>query len=968
MADYVFFPLSHIFGESKKLPSRLLELSLACLRLLILHGWRHTLSSEIGKQLLILLAFIAGDSATDSRSKDVHEDVGTIAFDCTTSLFNSSVASFLGNDNAISPENTPLLGHAVTVILDGISNGPAVRVRLAAASSLEALVSNVQDYESIQNFFPGIVSCLTKVLASGIKSKTSYKVLEACMHNLDQIICKIFSDDVLQSSKSERESSKGDEKASKGWKEATSSQVKIALSAIVPLRYHERQEIQDALFSFCISILTRCRKSLTNCAAMMLETLVILSSDTSSRESAQRRGKLKQVLAADPELIDLIREALYDWIVALPRAIGSNDGTKQTRILQQLSTAVNLLSIQNVDLNALNHLMATNLQSSVATVVQLSANGTIRSLPDDSADVGRILQYAAVSKNTPDFTSILSGAGGRNAVAAGLQILVQHLQDSPMSTALKQCLADSLRVTSGHEQIGSLWLILQMSGHTLLRRHETDQWLTIASDGIDQMKEEAYAFALEVLDNSAYDDTFDWRLQALSLETVALQARSQATDFRPELVDALYPILERMGSSNAALQQHAVTCLSVVSNACGYSSASELVIDNADYLVNAVAVKLNTFDISPQASQVMLMMVRLCGADLIPYLDDLIESIFAILACYHGYPRLVESLFEVLNAIVEEGGKTSSLAIESDKVPTQHRRQPYKPISIADLNTRLQDIQTKASKPDSPPLSPPPETADATSPPPSKPNEPPPLSKTHSLIQTITLQTTHHLSTPSPTLRRLLLTLLTSSLPTLATQTPHDSFLPLLAKVYPHITSTLFSSPPSTNSSSAHTTPSSPTNSNLPTLLAALTCLSTTLTSGGDFLLSRTEDDFPRLLALSKTLEQAFLAEEKQIGPSRASRSLKYKCWDACVGVVVSMVEYVGVTREMEDGVFEVMGGEALRRGRGGVRDCLEGVNPDGVWLLKEIGRRDGEGESGLGEERWKKPVVEGWEFKDVHF
>ncbi|KAL8941851.1 MAG: hypothetical protein Q9211_001659, partial [Gyalolechia sp. 1 TL-2023] len=701
LADYVFFPLSHIFSESKKLPSRILELALACLRLLVVHGWQNNLSSEIGKQLLILFAFLAGGSATTANSKDVHEDVGTIAFECTTSLFRSSVTSFLSSIDAVSPENTPLLGHAVTVILDGISNGPASKVRLAAGTALEALVLNIQDREAVQNFFPGIVSCLTKVLASGMRSKTPYKVLEACIHNLDHIICKIFGIDDSLSSRPDHE------KGSKDWAKATSGQVKIALSTIVPLRHHERQEVRDALFSFCTSILTRCRNSLMNCAAMMLETLVILASSTSPESSARGKGKLKQLLAADPDLVDLMKEALYDWIVALPRVIGSNDDTKQSRMLQQLSTVVHLLSAQDVDLKALNHLTASNLQSAVASMVYLSADRTISSLPDTSADVSQILQSTASSKSAPCFNPIVSDATNQKGVMTGVQILTQQLQDSSMSIALKQSVAGSLRTASGHEQIGCLWLMLQLSNHTLLSSQETDRWLNLASSGIDPMREEAYAFALEVLDRSAYDDTVDWRLQALSLETVALQARSQAKDFRPELVDALYPVLERMGSSNAALQQHAVTCLSIVSNACCYSSASELVIDNADYLVNAVAVKLNTFDISPQASQVMLMMVRLCGADLIPYLDDLIESIFAILACYHGYPRLVESLFEVLNAIVDEGGKTSPLPIEATKEPTLSRRQPYKPISITNLITRLQDIKAQASKPDSPTPSPP---------------------------------------------------------------------------------------------------------------------------------------------------------------------------------------------------------------------------------------------------------------------
>lgn len=75
------------------------------------------------------------------------------------------------------------------------------------------------------------------------------------------------------------------------------------------------------------------------------------------------------------------------------------------------------------------------------------------------------------------------------------------------------------------------------------------------------------------------------------------------------------------------------------------------------------------------------------------------------------------------------------------------------------------------------------------------------------------------------------------------------------------------------------------------------------------------------------------------------------------------MVEYVGVTREMEDDVFELLGGLALERGRVRVRECLEGVNPDSLWLLEE--RRRGKRQGGG---KWKKPVIQGWDFRDVEF
>lgn len=976
LADYVFFPLSQLFGESKKLPPRVLERSLFCLRFLILHGWRDRISSEVGKQLLILLAFLAGGSPADPKPEQVDEDVALNAFDCTTALFKSSVASSLGSHGTVNPENIPLLGHAVTVILEGIANASATRVRLAASRTLNALINNLDDEDALENFFPGIVSSLTKVLSAGTRTKAPYKLLEACIRLLDQVFWKVISDDrclqaVVASDSSKRvKSEKG-----RSWVEATSGQVKQALSSIVPLRYHDRLEVQDALCSLCTSVLTNCRSTLANCTALMLETLVVLSANSTAPASIRRLHQLQQLLASDAGLLDVLKEATYDWAQILPRVITSNDETKRTKILHQLSSAFRLLLAQNVDLKSLNDLTAGNLQSSISLAIEASATRTISAVSSNTADVGQMLQSVAPSKDLLTFAPVIFDSTSEGSMVESLQSLIRQFGNSAMSTTLKRNLTESLKIESDNGQIANFWLALQLLGNRSTQALGTEEWLHLPGSSLDPLAEETYVFSLEILDKSTYDDTVDWRLQALSLEVLALQARSQGTDFRPELVDALYPVLERIGSSNALLQQHAVTCLSIVSHACGYSSASELVVDNADYLVNAVAVKLNTFDISPQASQVMLMMVRLCGSALIPYLDDLIESIFAILACYHGYPRLVESLFQVLQAVVEEDSKSSTGAIEAS---VANLRKPYKPTSVSDIIARLDTMKTRPSSVSTP-----------ASPPPSEPESSPAFpsskeasssSKPHALVHTITLQTIHHLSTPSFPLRRLLLNLIASSLPALAAQDPPTSddetnkehqFLPLLATLWPHITRQIFlSSSPAPSSKIPSTTSSSPSmTQDLLILLAALATLTTALGTGGSFLLSRCEALLPPLTHLANTLQHLYAQEVKSLGPVRAQRGLKYKCWDALLGSVVAMVQYVGITREMEKGVFEVLG-EALELGdrmrKGEVWQVLEGVNPGTLWVLEE-GRRWRE--KGVEDERiWEKPVVEGWEFGDVEF
>ncbi|KAL8698371.1 MAG: hypothetical protein Q9201_006606 [Fulgogasparrea decipioides] len=389
LADYVFFPLSQIFSESKRLPSRVLERALYCLRFLVVHGWRDHLSSEIGKQLLILLAFLAGGNSTDPKPEDVDEDVATIALECTTSLLQSSVLSSIGTNGVIREENIPLLGHAVTVVLNGISIGPATKVRLAACQTLDALLSALHDEEALRSFFPGTVSCLTKVLSSGIRVKTPYKLLEACVRLLDQLLCRVIGDDRCLATTPAQQGLGAVERADHKWLEATAGQVKMALSTIVPLRYHERQDVRDALFSFCISILNSCRKALADCTLLMLETIVSLISSPSREGSVTQSQKLQQVLASDPNLLDVLRDALYYWVIALPRVVGSNDETKRQRTLGQLSAAFRLLSAQNVDLQTLDDLTVANLLSSIAIVVQTSSARNINPLRDGSAESRR---------------------------------------------------------------------------------------------------------------------------------------------------------------------------------------------------------------------------------------------------------------------------------------------------------------------------------------------------------------------------------------------------------------------------------------------------------------------------------------------------------------------------------------------------------------------------------------------------
>ncbi|CAD6588272.1 MAG: hypothetical protein ASARMPREDX12_003217 [Alectoria sarmentosa] len=957
LADYVFFPLSHIFRDSKEMPVRAVEVALQCLQIIISQGWRSQLSSELGKQLLILLCFLAGGSATDTKVIDVHEELSAAAFECINSLFHASNGAGLGA-NSVESKDIPILGHTVTVMLDGITDGPSVSLRLSALNALDSLINGIRDEEALQGVFPGIVSSLAKVLSSKSGSKPSYKILNTSLRILTNIVCKIINDDRVGASSNAQlravVAAKSNNDETRSWATATSAQITMALANVMPLRHHGRSEVREALMQLCTSFIQKCRTSLSQSVPMLIETLVVLCSR--SRDPATLFN-LGSIFATDSSLFDIIKSSLHDWIVALPRVMQSNDDTKKKRTIEQISTAFKLLESHDLSLDVLNDSMIVSLRASVSAAIQAST----RALPisESSLEVSQLIRSAnTASKSATVFPPVLFRESSNLPTMAGLQMLAAQLQATAMSTALQQDIVNTLRTTSGEEQLAGLWLSLQLLNHASAESAVVDQYLNLppGQDSQEMLLDDVYSFSLDVLSESAFEDEDRWKLHALALEAVALQARSQKEDFRPELVDALYPILERLGSNNAALQQHAITCLNTVSTACDYSNSAALIVDNADYLVNAVALKLNTFDISPQAPQVLVMMVRLCGSALIPYLDDLVESIFSILASYHGYPKLVESLFSVLNAIVEECANPFTQAIESS-TDTTTRPQIYKPTTIVDLASILRSISQHTNHPLSPPPSPSPppsskkplslsqkdfEPLEASEEHPEYPADPPAAapSRTHTLLTSITNLTPSHLTTPSPPLRTQILNLLTTAFPILASNT--DAFLPIAAQLFSSIVARLYDH-------EAYTT------------LAAANALAMLCECAGDFLCNRVEAEWHRLQGLYKMVEDE-MTEEARIHNNergRGPRGMKWRVWDAVLRLLLITVKDVGVNEDMEDGLFETLG--SLAGEREDVRTVLEGLNADALWLVEEKARR----ESG-GEKLVQPGGIEGWEFGDV--
>ncbi|KAI5246461.1 ARM repeat-containing protein [Aureobasidium subglaciale] len=935
LADYVFFPISQVLKASRDLPVQAMEACLRCLSILISKGWtKSNIDQDLSGQLLIFLTLTCDTSGKAVPTGLATDELRAAGFQCMQALFQSLSTTSAGKASLVGTTNVPSLGHAVSVILEGVVNGESFQVQLAAADALQALVACIDDLEVLSSFLPGIVSSWTKALTPNTKGRRHWRVLVAGLHVIGSLLRALLGDNVVKQLSTKIEDKTAEKlpmkdhkitKLDESWVKATAAQLKVAISNINRLRKHERQDVQEAVLDFNLTLLSECSHALADSCALAAETvLLLMQSDT----NAAYRDKIAMLAQNNSAISDLLSTVFRNEQISLVRIMQSNDDQAKERSLGKLFGAYTILAGTEVDMSMITRMLGTGLKDSVTTVLQQSVERntkTARVTPVAISDMS--LQ---TSQKSLTFTSPLAEYKSQEVILDFVSRKLKSLKGAQASLPLASDLMPALRTSDKTSQVATLWLILQdlRNDHDDVDGFMNDMLVgdLYSRDQSVSLREQLYSFSLDVLED---DDSVDWRLKSLALEAVALHAQRLGVEFKDELVEALYPILHHLGSDSGYVRNHAMTCLNIVADSCSYSDAGELIVSNVDYLVNAVALKLNAFDISPQAPQVLLMMVRLAGPSLLPYLEDTLESIFAALEDYHGYTSLVELLFAVLRTMAEEGVKSPLLAITGDSETGQKDSTRWKPLNLTQLIEIIQGLSKRPVDDLAPPTSLlDPEEEDATNdqvanPEPTEPQ--PPSPKTYSLLLKITQLTQHYLTSSSPSLRTSLFSLLRTTIPTLARH--ENSFLPLINTLWPEVTSRLFDEEVFVVSGSLD--------------IIAMMC-----EYSGSFMRTRIDALWPELTSLHKRvtreIKSGMQKSQQNTSLNLTTRNLEMgyvdpstrSLWKSLEGLFISIVEYVEVDAEKFDDVLRILGPIDDRMAEK-TRKVLEGYNGDAVWLAQ---------------------------------
>lgn len=923
--------------------------------MLLKFGWNKKIDPALSTQLLILFTFLAGGTIGD-ESANVSEEVQNEAFGALQDLFEAISSSPMAAASLINSNNIPALGHCMTIILDGIKDGPSPDTQEQALLALKAVWFAIKDQDALVTFLPGTVSSLTKSLIPSTTARRSRKVLLLSMQVLESVLVSVLSDVRTRNISREKPiGQRGGSQIDASWLRATAAQIKLALANIIKLRDHDDLQVRGALKHLCIIVLDECHDSLSDSASIMVETWMTLASAEEAQYDNHEHTSLRDLAILHPSITELIKTTSYTWVSSLPRIVQTNDESAKHKRMQQISSSYSLISDLNIESEFLFLTLTQSLTNSVGTVLEaekipsgvqsteiITTTGTIPfSSVDENLQVLRfspiIMPHLSQKQSREDFLALIARMG---------------TPESQLKMARETL--GYMRTASGISQLAACWLSFNLVKAAEAKSREMNEFLSLDSQGTDETLLELYSFSAGVLSGNE-SEISDWRLQATAIEIVAYAAQSQKSAFRTELVDVLYPIVQLIGSPNFALRDHAMAGVNIISEACGYTNTSDLIVDNVDYMVNAISMRLNTFDISPQAPQVLIMMIRLSGPALLPFLDDVVGSIFAALDNFHGYAQLVEGLFLVLGEVVNSGSKSDLLQItQKERVLSKKNEDQYP--SMEEIAKDLQKICQRLTKssygehedfPREPwktartlldEANPSTETETEQQETDESENQElqkaPPPSKTYCMIQKITRLSQHYLTNQSPLLRRRLLDLICTASTALSFN--EDEFLPLVNDIWPVLIKRLYDSEPFV-------------------VIAACEAIAELCRASGDFLSTRFATEWSELKKLVTKIKGK-AGEGKKGSDGRGIYAQDQRVWQAMIGLLVALMECVRVEDGMFDDVMDLLGG--LLVSRDDVHDALSVVNADAVWL--EVQRRQ--------PDRFviEPPTVEGYQYFDL--
>ncbi|KAI8050849.1 hypothetical protein BDF22DRAFT_745040 [Syncephalis plumigaleata] len=180
-----------------------------------------------------------------------------------------------------------------------------------------------------------------------------------------------------------------------------------------------------------------------------------------------------------------------------------------------------------------------------------------------------------------------------------------------------------------------------------------------------------------------------------------------STELQPLLIDLLYPLCEQLASRAASIQIAASNALHAIASTMGYPSLRDLLLDNIDYMMNAVSLRLRHLSNTSHTPAMLSAVIKVTGLAILPYIEDVVEDIIGGLEEHYIEDewlsgQLVHTLSTLSCAMAPTTTAASSLTneqhrtLEQDKDRLNDTARPSTAVQL--FITQLNSSQTSILK------------------------------------------------------------------------------------------------------------------------------------------------------------------------------------------------------------------------------------------------------------------------------
>ncbi|KTW28686.1 uncharacterized protein T551_02536 [Pneumocystis jirovecii RU7] len=693
IADYIFMPLGYLWRQQRELSDRVKSGLVGCTGLLIETGWRTELTEKVVKELCVLLTgFVRAENA---EMRDMPEDIRIKGIEALERLFWSEQrrreeavgVGKKGEADGGRERVSEVLEYSATEQVCGCdvcgivwdSAGEGVSEAFFARDYVVCLQTSGKGAAEEQPGGGAVngVKGATEGTQEGVSGDQRRDQSEKA--GVEEDVRKIGSFSALQSPVEAKEMPVKALGAAEGvldgsvavlsseWLLNTREHMYMVCTVLMKLKTHFNQRVRQQVLEFSFRVAGSCFKTLNNCVKQSLLTILFLAGDMEAAVqdvSVSRFFELAVCQSHEPEFWNLIDLLLKEHLDTWPEVCLLPDEDAKRRHLVAVMHIVSLLLKERLEISFISDFLIHGISDSLcfAANTKVSRNTDLiqpvshlyAQDPFDndglSGQTFPVFHFVNIESNLT-FLALekIFTLFGKYSSVEFLNYLLYKIKASlceSRANVLKWVFLCSLRDVMEHYDS-----YIQYNDNQDLKVNMEDICMDIYTDSSNYISD---------FSSSLYDDPIDCNISqskviriCLDLEIVSLVAKKLGKGFRTEFVDCLYPIVYLLGSPYENITKHARICLNNLAMYCEYNSVQDLLIGNVDYLINAINLKLNTFDVMPTGPSILVILLRLIGSSIVPYLEDIVDSVFVVLDNYHGYSKLVSVFFSFLNEVIQ---------------------------------------------------------------------------------------------------------------------------------------------------------------------------------------------------------------------------------------------------------------------------------------------------------------------------